>query len=365
MSETPFKLDRRAFLGAAGGAWMASMMNSALGADDPRPPVTYPRATSSDDGVQPDWDEMLTITVGEKDAHIVGANDRAIQAAVDYCKNMGGGTVRILPGTYYFDNCVQLRTGTRIVGSGADSVLMKNPSHKCKLADESDWNDQEVTLEDGHQFKVGDGVCLRAKDAHHGGPVVLYRTFVARKGNRFKVDSGLKESLWFKGEPTAAALHPLIRGEAISDCVIENITLDGNRDKNDWLDGNYSGCIWMQDCQRIHINGVEARNYNGDGISWQISHDVIVENCYVHDNKDLALHPGSGAQRPLMRNNRIERNGHGIYFCWGVKYGLAENNKITECVKGISIGHRDNHNLVRDNDVVGSTEVGVVFRPET
>lgn len=364
MPNPPSTLGRRAFLGSAGGIWAASMVGGASGADDPRPPVTYPRATASDDRVQPDWDERLTVTVGEKEGHIVGTNDRAIQAAVDYTVNMGGGIVRILPGTYHLDNCIQLRSGTHIAGSGADTVLVKNPSHRCRIVEESDWNDQEITLEDGHRFKVGDGIFLQTKNPHHGGPVNLYRTLVARKGNRYKVDRALRESFWHQCDPTAAALFPAIRGECITDCSIENITIDGNRNQNEWHDGNHGGGIWMQDCQRIHVSGVEVRNYNGDGISWQICHDVLVENCHVHDNRDLGLHPGSGSQRPLMRNNRIERNGHGIYFCWGVKYGLAERNKITDCVKGISIGHRDNHNLIRDNDVVGSREVGILFRPE-
>ncbi|GIS58084.1 MAG: hypothetical protein CM1200mP2_03090 [Planctomycetaceae bacterium] len=52
------------------------------------------------------------------------------------------------------------------------------------------------------------------------------------------------------------------------------------------------------------MTGVEARNNNGDGISWQICHDVVVENCHSHDNADLGLHPGSGSQRPLIRKKQ-------------------------------------------------------------
>ena len=72
-------------------------------------------------------------------------------------------------------------------------------------------------------------------------------------------------------------LFPIVSGENITECAIENVTLDGNRQKNENLDGNYAGCIFLQDCSRIAIRGVTARNYNGDGISWQICHDVVVE----------------------------------------------------------------------------------------
>jgi hypothetical protein len=45
-----------------------------------RPVVTVPRQTSGDTAVQPKWEETLTITVGTKDADIVGSDQRAIQA---------------------------------------------------------------------------------------------------------------------------------------------------------------------------------------------------------------------------------------------------------------------------------------------
>lgn len=44
-----------------------------------RPEVTVPRQTSGDTAVQPKWEETLTITVGTKDADIVGNDQRAIQ----------------------------------------------------------------------------------------------------------------------------------------------------------------------------------------------------------------------------------------------------------------------------------------------
>ena len=73
---------------------------------------------------------------------------------------------------------------------------------------------------------------------------------------------------------------------------IRDLVLDGNKSNNEHLDGNYAGCIFMQDCGRIQIDNVEARNYNGDGISWQICHDVTVTNCRSLNNVDLGLHSG-------------------------------------------------------------------------
>lgn len=341
------------------------IISERLTAADGRPPVTSPRATSGDTAVEPKWDERVTITVGSKEGDLIGSTEKVLQAAVDAVARLGGGTVKVLPGTYRLRNSVYLASKVRIAGSGANSVLIKEPSVKTKLVVDSDWYDQEVTLEDAKDFRVGDGVVIRAKNPHNGGATVLKRTLVARTGNRFKLDKALRENVWQMGEPTIATLFPLISGELVSDCVIENITLDGNREQNDHFDGNYSGCIFLQDCNRMTMRGVEARNNNGDGISWQICHDVVVENCHSHDNADLGLHPGSGSQRPLIRGNRIERCNIGIFFCWGVKYGLAEKNTIEGIrTASVSIGHRDTDNIVRDNVIKNSGVAGVLFRPE-
>jgi nitrous oxidase accessory protein NosD len=322
------------------------------------------RATSGD-AVEPKWEDRLTVTVGPAKADLVGTDHRVLQAAVDYAASLGGGTVRILPGTYRLRNAVYLRSKVRLLGSGNDSVLLKEPSATTKLVADSDWYDQEITLADAKAFQLGDGVCLRTRNPHHGGTNVAKRTLVARSGNRFKLDRALRENFWLQGETTASSLFALIDGENVADVVIEDLALDGNRARNENLDGNHAGCIFLQDCSRVTVRNVTARNYNGDGISWQIAHDVTVEGCRSHDHAGLGLHPGSGSQRAVIRNNTVQRNAIGLFFCWGVKFGLAEGNTIEESHQsGISIGHRDTNNVVRKNTVRRSGQVGVLFRPE-
>jgi hypothetical protein len=362
-SQSPSGWDRRQFLGTAVGLVGVAAGAELAGADE-RPRVTNPRATSGDK-VEPDWEQRLTITVGPRDADLVGNNDRIIQAAVDYVARLGGGTVRILPGTYRFRNAVYLQPRIRLVGSGSDSILIKEPSQTSKLLADSDWYDQEITLADATGFQIGDAVCLRARKPDNEGRTVIKRTLVARSGNRFKLDRPLRENLWLQGEATASTLFPILSGENIADVVIEQITLDGNKEQNANLDGNHAGCIWLQDCNRVTMRKVTAQNYNGDGISWQVCHDVAVEGCHSHDHTGLGLHPGSGSQRSLIRDNKMERNDIGVYFCWGVKFGLAENNVIEDCRSyGISIGHCDTDNLIRNNEVMRSGKVGVLFRQD-
>ena len=362
---------RRQFLGASTGLVLTSWMTRSLAASDPqntadgRPPVRHARQTSGDLASQPDWDERLTITVGPTSGDLVGTSQRVLQAAVDYVAGLGGGTVKILPGTYTLRGSVRLRSGVRLVGAGDDTILTKPASIVSKLGADSDWFDQEITLVDAKGFEVGDSVCLETKNPHTGGAEVLKRTLVARSGNRFKLDKALRQNYWTMGDSRCSTLYPLVTADECEKLVIENLTLDGNRANNENLNGNYGGCIFLQDVNQVQIRKVTARHYNGDGISWQICHDVVVEDCHSHDHAGLGLHPGSGSQRPLMRRNKLERCQIGLFFCWGVKYGLAEDNTILDIKgQGISIGHRDTDNIVRKNLVRNSGQTGILFRPE-
>jgi hypothetical protein len=359
----PLHPDRRQVLGAATGLVAGGALAEGTPPVSAALPAAAPRATSGD-RVEPDWSERLTVTVAPIKADLAGTTDKVIQAAVDLVARTGGGTVRLLPGTYRLRNAVHLTSGLRLVGSGADTILVKEPSVTTKLAEDSDWFDQEVTLTDARGFQLGDGVCLRAKRPQ-GGETVLLRTLVARSGNRFRLDRALRDNVWQMGGATASTLFPILTAENAADVHIEGLCLDGNRANNANLDGNYAGCIFLQDCNRFTIRKVIARSYNGDGISWQICHDVVVEDCHSHDHAGLGLHPGSGSQRPIIRNNRLEGNDIGLFFCWGVRGGLAEKNRISASRSvGLSIGHRDTDNLIRDNDISASGKAGVLFRPE-
>src|SRR5439155_23596868 len=137
--------------------------------------------------------------------------EKVIQAGVDYVARFGGGTVKILPGTYKLRNSVFLQSKVRLLGCGDQTILFKEPSISTKLAADSDWYDQEITLDNPAGFEVGDGVCLRTKNPHNGSENVLKRTLVARSGakngdrpseanrpvpvfgNRFKLDRALRE----------------------------------------------------------------------------------------------------------------------------------------------------------------------------
>ena len=356
-------LSRRGFFATGIAAGIAAATNRARAGE--RPPVSNPRATDGDDRFEPNWDEKLTLSVGVKKADLVGDSDKVIQAALDYVARLGGGTVKLLPGTYTCRNSVFLPSRVRLLGSGADSIVTKIDSETIDVSGDSDWYDQEITLQKAGAFRVGDGVTLVVVNPHNGTTDVIKRTLVARNGNRFKLNDGLRDNVWVSGKPKCNSVFPILTSEHTSDVTIENLTLDGNRKNNINLNGNYGGGVFLQDCNRYTMLNVESRNYNGDGFSFQICHDVVVENCHSHDNADLGVHPGSGSQRPIIRNNRLHNNSQGLFWCWGVRYGLAEGNKIDgNSDYGISIGHNDTDNVMRNNEISNSGKVGILFRDD-
>jgi hypothetical protein len=251
----------------------------------------------------------------------------------------------------------------RLVGSGAETVITRGPSIRSALAADTDWFDEEIVLADGAGFEPGDGVVLKATQPDQGRTVLVKRTIVDRDGNRCRLDRAPRENFWLSAQADCATLFPLLSGDHTDDVVIEDLALDGNKDTCDLLDGNHGGCIFLQDCNRWTMRRVTARAYHGDGISFQVCHDVEVRDCHVHDNANLGLHPGSGSRRPLIRGNRLERNRQGIYWCWGVRHGLAEDNLIADnSLYGVSIGHRDTDNVMRVNRILRSGKVGIFFR---
>jgi parallel beta-helix repeat protein len=134
--------------------------------------------------------------------------------------------------------------------------------------------------------------------------------------------------------------------------------------QNPHINGNFSGAVFLQSCNRWRFQNVVAREYNGDGFSFQVCDDIHFENCQALDNADLGFHPGSGSQRPVFRNCRSAGNQLGLFFCWSVSDGLVENCVLSENDYGISIGHRDTDNLIRGCTLERNKVTGILFRKE-
>ncbi len=311
--------------------------------------------------------QKLTLTVGQTQGDLQGKDDRVIQAGIDYLDRLGGGTLRILPGTYELKNAVYLRPRIVLSGSGETTILRKTASVVTSLVRDSDWYEYGVQVTDSTGFVPGGGIMLRSST----GPGewqfdVLRATITAVEGNVLFLDRMTKENFWTEKAATAATIFPLLTAaEGVDDVLIENLVLDGNRENNEHMNGNFAGAVFIQSCNRWRFRNVVARDYNGDGFSFQVCDDIQFENCRSLNNADLGFHPGSGSQRPVFRNCTAKGNSQGIFFCWGVCDGLAENCVLSENRQfGVSIGHRDTDNVIKSCTIEQNGEVGILFRQE-
>ena len=128
-------------------------------------------------------------------------------------------------------------------------------------------------LADASGFEIGDGVCLRAKDVKTGRRT-LKRTSGGTDAFRSTAPSA-RISVAERRHGRHAV--PMLKRRIHRTGRIEDLVLmeTARTMKPRWQP---RGCIFLQDCNRVTIRRVNARN-NGDGISWQICHDVLVEHC--------------------------------------------------------------------------------------
>lgn len=308
---------------------------------------------------------VVEIRVGIEEGDLRGADHRVLQAAVEYVAGLGGGIVRIGPGRYRMRNALILRDNVRIVGE--QSVLVAEDGARSLLACDGDCNERQITLVDPSGFRVGDGVAI-ADDSHAGGFGVTTATLTAQiDANTFGISTPLYFDYLVSHNATARRAFPIIGGWQVRNVSLEGLTIEGNRDRAERLDGCRGGGIYLFECEKITIRRCVVRRYHGDGISFQVCRHVIVEECLVEKNAGLGLHPGSGSQHPVVRGNRsLGNDGDGLYVCWRVKHGLFEKNEIRGNRRaGISIGHKDTDNHFRDNTIVGNGGAGVLFRDES
>jgi hypothetical protein len=304
--------------------------------------------------------QKMQLSVGPG-GDLEGSDDKALQAGLDYLYRLGGGTLRIVPGEYTMRNALYLRPGVHIVGSGEDCILKKAPSVCTELTYDSDWYEAQVRVADTSGFTPGCGIALRSQ--HASALQVIKDTVTAVEGNVLHLSRRLEKNAWLGEGATAATLFPILAAEWVDDVEIESLVLDGNRAHNEELNGNYVGGLFIQHCDRYVLRDVVSRNFNGDGFSFQVCDDIHFERCRAEHNANLGFHPGSGSQRPIFRDCQARGNSQGIFFCWGVTDGLAENCDLSENLAyGSSIGHRDT-----DNRLVGCTfenngEFGLLFR---
>jgi parallel beta-helix repeat protein len=288
-----------------------------------------------------------------------------LQAAVDYLAALGGGTLEIGPGQYLMRDSLHLRSQVTVQGTPGQTVLKKADGVGSPLALDGDFGEQQITLRDANGFDVGYGVAIW--DDQAGGFHTTVARITGRRGNTFSFDRPLMSDCMVDRHATAGTLFPVVSGYHLQGAALRDVTIEGNKQANAYLNGCRGGGIFLYRAFGTTIERCTVRNYNGDGISFQQSNDVTVSECVVEYNTQLGLHPGSGSQRPTVRQCIARHNGtDGLFLCWRVRHGLFEDNLLEQNGRfGISIGHKDSDNLLQHNIVRGNQSNGVFFRNES
>ena len=309
--------------------------------------------------------ELPSITVGKEDAWIIGVDNRALQAAVDYIAGLGGGTVEIGEGEYVMNDSLHLRANVVVKGSKNRTILRKADGVVSALALDGDFGEQQFTVQDPAGFSVGDGVAIW--DDRAGGFHTTVARITGRNGNTFSIDKPLMADCMVQNKAKAATVFPVVSGYNIEGARVEDLVIHGNKDANIHLNGCRGAGIFLYRAFGTVIQDCVVRDYNGDGISFQQSNDVSVAGCICEGNAFLGLHPGSGSQRPRIQDCIARNNGSdGLFLCWRVRHGLFRDNLLEKNGRfGISIGHKDSDNLLRSNIVRLNHQDGIFFRNET
>ena len=102
--------------------------------------------------------ELPTIRVGVSGADIIGSDNRALQAAVDYIAGLGGGTVEIGAGEFVMHDSLHLRSFVTVRGVKGKTILRKDKAAVSALALDGDYGEEQITVVNPEGFKVGYGV---------------------------------------------------------------------------------------------------------------------------------------------------------------------------------------------------------------
>jgi len=298
-------------------------------------------------------------------ADVVGSDNIALQKAANMLQP--GDLLMIGPGTYQMENSLFVPSGVRVRGTTGQTILRKSPGVESRLIEDGDYGESQVTVADPQKFRPGMGLSV-LDDTLNSGWDISVTTVVAVNGYTLRISPMTLRD--YGVEPLHARVQntfPILCAIDTEGVVFEDLIVDGNKDENKYIDGCRGGAIYLYQSRNAMIKNCVARNYNGDGISFQITDNVQVLDCESYGHTGYGVHPGTGSPHAVVKGCRLHNNGQiGLFLCWRVRNGHFEDNRITQNGQyGISIGHKDTDNLFVNNTISGNGLAGVYLRDET
>lgn len=306
------------------------------------------------------------ITVGGTESDIRGYSSEAIQSAIDALHNRyDGGTVVLSPGTYNITAPVRLFDNMTLTGSGTKTILKKCMGFRSPFAADADYGELQITVTDASGFSPGMGIAVYDDSQRSGWDLTTTR-ITAIKGNVIYISDYLLRDYHTDRNGTVSNNCSVIEAVNAKNVRIANLSVDGSRESNEMIDGCRAGGIYLHKVHRAIVENIQVKNFNCDGISWQLTEYVTVRNCEVHGCANSGLHPGTGSPFTLIEGNDCYNNdGYGLFVCWRVRNGIVRNNSLhNNGINGISTGHKDTDMLFTDNHIFENGSDGVQLRGE-
>ncbi len=298
-------------------------------------------------------------------ADVLGNDSAALQKAVQMLK--AGDTLLIGPGTYEMNNSLFVPSGVTVKGTAGKTILKKSRGVESALTEDGDYGENTLLVAEPEKFRPGMGVAI-IDDRLKSGWDISISSIAAINGHTVTISPRtVRDYDLERLHARISNTFPILCVEDAEKVTLEDIIVDGNRAENAYLDGCRGGAIYLYNVRDIVVRNCVARNYNGDGISFQITDNVQILNCDSYGHSGFGVHPGTGSARPLVKNCRMHNNDDiGLYLCWRVRHGRFEGNTIEDNGHyGISIGHKDTDNLFVENTIARNGRAGVYFRRET
>jgi len=309
-----------------------------------------------------------TIRVAQSgQADVLGADNAALQKAADMLRP--GDVLEIGPGTYRMDNSVFIPCSDVVVrGTPGETVLKKGPGAASRIVDCGDYGESVLVVAEPGKFKPGMGISI-TDDRYNSGWAVTVSSVAKITGDTLHLTQmTLRDYDYENSNAKVENKFPILCAVDRKNVTFEGITVDGNREENPYfLDGCRGGAIYLYRSTDCTVRNCVALNYNGDGISFQITDNIKVFDCESHGNSNYGIHPGTGSPNSEISGCRFHHNDRiGFFLCWRVRYGHFHDNLIeNNGLYGISIGHKDTDNLFENNTIRNNGFSGVYFRKET
>jgi polygalacturonase len=285
-----------------------------------------------------------------------------IQQVLDEVGAAGGGRVVLPALELTLDRGLELSSGVELVGQGAATILRKGPTRCYPLSGYHNYGMCDVPLRCADGLEAGMTVSVHDNRARG-----FYETFARItwvEDDWIGLDHGIEADLRADENPQVTTAYPLVFGHNVHDIALRDVTLEGSRAESEEAMGACRGAaVYFYQSRDIEVTGVRERDYDGEGLGFQMCREVVIRGCTFSGNSGNGLHPGAGSTNALFEDCDSHDNGNcGFFFCVRANHITVRDCRFTGNGTGISIGTRDCHNLIEGCTVAGNAAAGILAR---